>query len=50
MQGENGHRNNRKASSLNQKIESLNGAENRSAFKFRKKVINNLITFNDRRK
>jgi hypothetical protein len=39
--GENGDHSNRKASPFNERIESLKGAENRSAFMFRKKIINN---------
>ena len=39
--GENGDHSNRKASPFNERIERLKGAENRSAFMFRKKIINN---------
>jgi hypothetical protein len=41
--GENVDRSNRKASSFNEKIESLKGTENRSVFMFRKKIINTYL-------
>jgi hypothetical protein len=41
--GENGDHSNRMAPPFNERIESLKGAENRSAFMFRKKIINNYL-------
>lgn len=41
LKGENGDHSNRKASSFNERIESLKGTENQSRFMFRKKIINN---------